>query len=186
MDLPELDRARTAEESGGGGGGRTYKRDEGGQFSTSDTNDGPGGRGSKPTQHPTTKPNAKPTYKPITPVKSHKGPMKVGGDNDPQQVKQLQALLGVLGLGTPPTNGQFDQATADAVMEAQRRLGLKPNGRASTALLNKLISAHALSPCVQRSTTNHEFDILRAAVQRGDFDEDHVLDNGICRTCEED
>lgn len=176
----DLERARTAEESGGGGA--PYKpphepagSSKGGQFTG---NPSGGGSTSKP------KPKAHTPAKPIVAVKStHHGPVKLGGDNDPEQVKQLQALLGVLGLGRPPTSGEFDDATEQAVMEAQRRLGLKPNGHASTALLNKLITAHALSPCVQRSEGYDDFDLLRAALDRGDYDENHVLDNGICVTC---
>jgi HK97 family phage prohead protease len=172
VPVDDLERARTAEESGGGK--RTYTRDPegtstGGQF-TAD----PGG--SKTTPKPPTKttPKAKSSqdYKPIVPVKAKTGPMKLGGDNDPQQVKQLQALLGALGLGTPPTNGSFDGATEEAVKEAQRRLGLKPTGRASTALLNKLTSAYALSPCIKRSADEeHDFELFRAAVHAGDFDD---------------
>jgi HK97 family phage prohead protease len=99
--------------------------------------------------------------------------MKLGGDNDPTQVKQLQALLGVLGLGTPPTDGAFDRTTEDAVKAAQQRLGLKPTGRASSSLLSKLITAHALSPCIKRSADGRdEYELLRAAVARGDFDDE--------------
>lgn len=149
--------------------GRDYKRDEGGQFSTVDK------RGAaKP--RPAAKPGAKPAPKRIVPVRPRaKGPMKRGGgDNDPEQVRQLQALLGVLGLGKPPTSGDFDATTEAAVKAAQERLGLKPTGRASSALLNRLIDAHALSPCVQRSADVDEYELLRAAVAAGDFDEDET------------
>jgi len=188
VPVDELNRARTTEESGGGGGGKTLHEpagsSKGGQFTSN-----PGG-GSKPTPKPPAKktaPKSSQDYKPIVPVKTRTGPMKLGGDNDPQQVKQLQALLGALGLGTPPTNGQFDQATKDAVMEAQRRLGIKnPTGRASTAFLNKLVAAHALSPCIKRSADDErDFDLFRAAVMRGDFDdeEDAVHEHDPERTC---
>lgn len=111
---------------------------------------------------------------PVKPVGAGKrrGPMKRHGDNDPEAVRQLQALLGVLGLGKPSLNGEFDQATEDAVKAAQERLGLKPTGRASSALVGKLIAAHALSPCVKRSADGDGFDLLRTALAAGDYDDD--------------
>ncbi len=194
VPVDELNRARTAEESGGGGGGKKQTAHvasgpNGGQF-TSD----PGSGGSKTTPKPPAKktvPKSSQEYKPVIPVAAKKGPMKLGGDNDPQQVKQLQALLGALGLGTPPTNGQFDEATRQAVMEAQRRLGIKnPNGKASTAFLNKLVAAHALSPCIKRSADDEaDYELFRAAVMSGQFDdpeedsEGRPLVNDIERCC---
>jgi phage head maturation protease len=187
----DVERARTTEESGGGGNTpRKYNRDPegtstGGQFTANPS----GAKTQKPTPKQPVKPKPR-DYKPIVPVATKKGPMKLGGDNDPQQVKQLQALLGALGLGKPPTNGSFDGATEEAVKEAQRRLGLKPTGRASTSLLNKLTSAYSLSPCIKRSADEErEFEIFRSAVAAGDFDdpeedsEGRPLVNDIERCC---
>lgn len=172
--MDDLERARTTEESGGGGGGKDYKRDNQGEFSSTDTRGG--GKKPPPGNHPPRhKPTSKSPPKPIVAIHRQSGPMKRGGDNDPEQVKQLQALLGVLGLGKPSTNGDFDFATEQAVREAQQRLGLKPTGRVSTALLNKLITAHSLSPCVQRSAGVDEYDLLRAAMTRGDYDDEYDL-----------
>jgi HK97 family phage prohead protease len=180
--VDELNRARTTEESGSGGGKTAHVASgpHGGEFTSS-----PGS--SKTTPKPPAKktaPKSSQDYKPIVPVKAKTGPMKLGGDNDPQQVKQLQALLGALGLGSPPTNGSFDQATKDAVMEAQRRLGINPTGRASSALLRKLTDSYALSPCVKRSAdSEREFEIFRAAVERGQFDdEDEEMSVDVVRS----
>jgi len=163
--VDEATRATAGDAGGGGGAPREYKRDPkgtstGGRFTANGAKTAP-------------KAKPKPAPKPLIPVRPRtKGPMKRGGDNDPEQVRQLQALLGVLGLGKPPTNGQYDAATEAAVKAAQQRLGLKPTGRASSALLNKLIDAHSLSPCVQRSAGGDEYELLRAALAAGDFDED--------------
>lgn len=179
VPVDDLERARTTEESGGGGGGKKTAHvasgPKGGQFTSSPGSGSGSGKTPPPRHHPAKKAATKGDYKPVIPVHRQTGPMKRGGDNDPEQVKQLQALLGVLGLGTPPTNGTFDFTTEQAVREAQQRLGLKPTGRASSALLNKLITAHALSPCVQRSAGVDEYELLRAAVARGDFDDEHDL-----------
>jgi hypothetical protein len=172
-------RATTAEAGGGGGAPRQYKRDPKGSHT--------GGRFThNPAAKTAPKAKAAPAPKPLVPVRAHgRGAMRQGGHNDPAQVRQLQALLGILGLGTPPTNGEFDDATEQAVRAAQERLGLKPTGRAGTSLVNRLIDSYSLSPCVQRSQAFGDFELLRSACAAGDFDDEHVFDDGFCLTCEE-
>ncbi len=161
---------------------RQYNRDgkgtsTGGQFSA---NPKSGQQKAKPAKAAPAKVTT--PVKPIIPVPApHRGPMKLGGDNDPEQVRQLQALLGALGLGRPPMNGQFDKATEDAVKQAQLRLGLKPTGRATSALVKKMLTAHALSPCIKRSSVD-PYDILRSAAASGEFDEDEETNVTIFRS----
>ena len=160
-------RATTADAGGGGGAPRDYKRDPKGSHTGGRFTRNPAAKTAKPA------PKSKPAPKPLVPVRAHgRGSMRIGGHNDPAQVRQLQALLGVLGLGTPPTNGEYDHATEQAVRAAQERLGLKPTGRAGTSLVNRLIDSYSLSPCVQRSDGPDPYDLLRAALLAGDFDEE--------------
>ncbi len=182
----DLSRARPAETEGGASTSSSSQQgpahhppgsSKGGQF-TANPNSG----GSK-TQKATPARKAAPPPKPLTAVKpARRGAMKRGGSNDPAAVKQLQGLLGILGLGQVPTNGEFDEATEAAVKAAQERLGLKPTGRASTALVNKLLSAHALSPCIKRSEGVDEYELIRSAAANGEYDEDS--DNGAPMTVE--
>lgn len=112
-----------------------------------------------------------------------KGPLGMGEDNDPAQVKELQSLLHDLGLFGGKPNGNYDRFTERAVMEAQRKLGVKkPNGKASSALIHKLMAAKALSPCIDRSRYADDEDIIRAeypnlcdALDAGELDEDVPL-----------
>jgi len=94
--------------------------------------------------------------------------LKQGANNNPARVKQLQALIAELKLGKVAVDGQYGQDTEDAVKDIQRKLGLKPTGRASNALVRRLHDAHALSPCVGKSGSKVH---ASAAV---DFDEDLI------------
>lgn len=157
---------------------------KGGQFGTTSGSMGEHS-GFRPGDQPRTSTGTKPTSKPTprtTPLKPAPGPLHRGAKG--KQVRQLQALLGVLGFDPGGVDGIYGPKTEAAVKAAQKRLGLKQTGRADGALLKTLADAQALSPCVQRSADD-DFDLLRAALGRGDFDENHVLDNGICRTCKE-
>jgi len=58
-----------------------------------------------------------------------------------------------LGLAKLGIDGSYGTATEDAVKEVQRRLGLKPTGRATSGLIRRLGDAHKLSPCVNRATS---------------------------------
>src|SRR5690606_9733636 len=68
-------------------------------------------------------------------------------------VRELQRLMSALGIKTS-TNGTFDASTENAVKEIQRKLGMKrPSGKASKALINKMLAAHDLSPCIDKGKT---------------------------------
>src|SRR5690606_35935924 len=68
-------------------------------------------------------------------------------------VRELQRLMSALGVKTS-TNGTFDASTEAAVKEIQRKLGMKrPSGKASKALINKMLAAHDLSPCIDKGKT---------------------------------
>jgi hypothetical protein len=71
-----------------------------------------------------------------------------GGDPD---VRGLQQALNALGLANLRPNGVYGDNTEAAVMEAQKRLGLRPTGHVSSSLLRKLNDASKLSNCAQRS-----------------------------------
>lgn len=135
--------------------GRVYQRDPkgtttGGQFTT-------GSATPTATQQPAS------TFTPYAPTKTKGGgtapaaprasskfkTLAPGEDNDPQAVAEMQQLLTALGLGNV-TSGTYDQATQDAVSAAQTRLGIKPNGKANRALVDKMLAAYDLSPCVKR------------------------------------
>jgi peptidoglycan hydrolase-like protein with peptidoglycan-binding domain len=115
-------------------------------------------------RRPVTKPAAKPTssggFDKL--ARGQKPPrqtaLKQGGTNDPTRVKQLQALLTVLNIGGGGVDGQFGSATEAGVMDAQRKLGLKPTGRASATLVRRLHDAYLLSPCVQKPVASAGFD----------------------------
>lgn len=180
-----------ASDDGGGSQPRQYKRDPkgsstGGQFTANPaaTTSKP-----KPTPKPAPKPApktapAKPTAKPASasvikpPGQRPTGVMSKTGNNDPAQVQELQALLSALGLGNPGSSGTFDDATEVAVKAAQERLGLKPTGRASKALINKMLNAYDLSPCVKRSDDGDEYEVLRAALDGMEDDEDDAPAGG--------
>jgi hypothetical protein len=148
-----------ATDPGYGGGGRVYKRDPkgsetGGQFTANPApvisrppspayqaalnSIGKGGGGSAPK-------NAG------QPASSKFKTLAPGEANDPATVREMQQLLTALGFGPLNVTGEYDRATQNAVMAVQRRLGMKrPNGKASRALVNKLLAAYDLSPCIQR------------------------------------
>lgn len=78
--------------------------------------------------------------------------LRPGAQNDPAVVKDLQRLLGLMGFRTGglQENGAYDDATEAAVKLVQQRLGQKkPSGVADRGLINKLLAAHDLSPCIQ-------------------------------------
>lgn len=148
---------RRANESGGSGSSRQYNRDPkgtstGGQFTSGSATQsaantpthiyGPrpkkgGGGGADP--------------KAGLPASSRFKTLAPGADNDPAAVADMQRLLSALGFGNLNASGEYDQATQDAVKAVQARLGMKkPNGRADKSLVNKLLTAYDLSPCVQR------------------------------------
>lgn len=85
-----------------------------------------------------------------------------GEDNDTATVKEMQQLLSALGMGNLKVDGDYGANTTAAVKAAQRRLGLKPTGKASKALVNKLLNAYDLSPCIKRSEDPDPDDITRA------------------------
>jgi peptidoglycan hydrolase-like protein with peptidoglycan-binding domain len=95
-------------------------------------------------------------------------------------VRDLQRLMSALGIETDD-DGKFGPKTAESVKEIQKRLGLKPTGTASKALVNKMLNAYDLSPCIKRSAQyDAAYEVLRA--DYGD-EEEHVLLNGLCQTC---
>jgi peptidoglycan hydrolase-like protein with peptidoglycan-binding domain len=79
--------------------------------------------------------------------------LRLGADNDPEAVKQLQHLFNELGLAGLNADGQFSESTEAAVKAAQTKLGMEATGRATQALVRRLREAHALSPCVDRSAS---------------------------------
>ena len=96
---------------------------------------------------------SKPNPKAGKPVSASFQTLRVGADNDAAVVRDVQRLLGQLGIrsGGLQENGVYDDATAAAIKEAQRRLGIKnPNGHADRGLVNKLLAAYDLSPCIGR------------------------------------
>jgi hypothetical protein len=108
-----------------------------------------GDLGIKPRTGTKAKPKADP--KAGLPASSRFKTLTPNGDNDPAAVREMQQLLTALGFGNINANGQYDQATQDAVKAVQARLGMKkPNGNANRALVNKLLTAYDLSPCVKR------------------------------------
>ncbi len=63
----------------------------------------------------------------------------------------MQQLLTALGFGNINASGEYDAQTEAAVKAVQARLGIKkPNGKANRGLVNKLLTAYDLSPCIQR------------------------------------
>jgi len=85
-----------------------------------------------------------------------------GEDNDTATVKEMQQLLTALGMGNLKVDGDYGSNTSAAVKAAQRRLGLKPTGKASKALVNKLLNAYDLSPCIKRSEDPDPDDLERS------------------------
>lgn len=79
--------------------------------------------------------------------------LKRGKANDPADVAQLQAMIRELGLGQVDNDGNFGANTEASVKALQAKLGLKPTGSVSSALMKRLHDAHTLSPCIDRSTS---------------------------------
>jgi peptidoglycan hydrolase-like protein with peptidoglycan-binding domain len=150
--------ADTRAVEGGGGGGRTYKRDPkgsetGGQFTASPA--------------PITSAAYQAAYKaagqprqgsgskaaPTAPRSSSKfKTLALGENNDPATVNELQRLLSALGISVG-LSGVYDEQTEQAVKAVQRKLGIKnPNGKASRSLVNALLNAYDLSPCLNPGT----------------------------------
>lgn len=90
-----------------------------------------------------------------------------GEDNDAATVKEMQQLLTALGMGNLKVDGDYGANTTAAVKAAQRRLGLKPTGKASKALVNKLLNAYDLSPCIKRSEDPDGDEIERGVPHPG-------------------
>lgn len=173
-DLPaptEVLAARTAEESGGGGGGKQTAHVQsgptGGQFTSGTTSK------STPTKPAVRKPAPKRSLpgSQVTPIAKKRQTLSRKGPNDPEQVKQLQALLKELKISGLAVDGDFGGDTEAAVKAVQEKLGLKPTGRCSASLLGTLEKVHALSPCVVRASSQ----VLAAAGPVG-YDEDEVTD----------
>lgn len=123
------------------------------------------------------KPTGKPTA--ANPMATYTGGVLApGANNDPRHVAQLQQLLGALKLGNVSASGRFDDATAAAVANAQRRLGVKPTGHASASFIHKLQSAMALSPCVKSTRESasmgdeYRRDVAGMCVRAFDFEAD--------------
>jgi peptidoglycan hydrolase-like protein with peptidoglycan-binding domain len=102
------------------------------------------------------RPAPKPATKPAQPAAAaHLPNLKAGGKNDPSRVKQLQTLIADLRLGQLTADGTYGPQTEAAVKAVQTKLGMKPTGQASTALIKKLQDAHTLSPCVSKAAAVH-------------------------------
>jgi len=170
-DVTEVLAARTTEESGGGGGGKQTAHVQsgptGGQFTSGTTSK------STPTKPAVKKPAPKRSLpgSQVTPIAKKRQTLSRKGPNDPEQVKQLQALLKELKISGLAVDGNFGGDTEAAVKAVQEKLGLKPTGRCSASLLGTLEKVHALSPCVVRASSQ----VLAAAGPVG-YDEDEVTD----------
>jgi Putative peptidoglycan binding domain len=156
-----VDTTRATEPGYATGGGRTYVRDPkgsdtGGQFTASPapvTGSYQGYKASGAVSRGTGRKTgvAKAGPKAGLPASSRFKTLTADGDNDPAAVKEMQQLLTALGFGNINASGVYDQATQDAVKAVQARLGMKkPNGNANRGLVNKLLTAYDLSPCVNR------------------------------------
>lgn len=163
MDTVEVERAN--DPGYGSGGARTYDRygegdPRGGQFAPKGTSSS--GRSPLTSGRPyVVKPKGGGGSGSTPRASSKFKTLGMGEDNDPAAVAEMQQLLTALGLGNL-TSGTYDKDTEAAVMEAQRRLGVKkPNGKASKALINKMLAAYDLSPCVKRSDDLDPDDIER-------------------------
>lgn len=143
---------------------REYKRDPkgsttGGQFTVVEKS----ATVAKP--RPTRKAAAAPEQA-STPSSSRFKTLAPGEHNDPATVREMQQLLSSLGLGKLAVDGKYGPATTAAVKAAQRKLGLRPTGKASKTLVNKLLAAYDLSPCIKRSKDGQPDDTERGWVER--------------------
>lgn len=91
---------------------------------------------------------AAPAAPTVGPPKSARLNLKRGGQNNAAEVRNLQALLSDLKVAGVGVDGQYGPETEAAVKAAQAKLGMKPTGRASSALIRRMADAHALSPCI--------------------------------------
>lgn len=161
--------ARTTEESGGSGNKTLHVQSgpTGGQFTSSNTSKAttaqPKARRPAP-KRPASKSQ-------VAPIQKKRQTLSRKGPNDPEQVKQLQALLKELKISGLSVDGNFGGDTEAAVKAVQEKLGIKPTGRCSASLLGTLEKVHALSPCVVRASSQ----VLAAAGPVG-YDDDEVLD----------
>lgn len=131
---------------------------KGGQFVKKGTATGGGGGGRRTRRTVQTHPTGHGTH-PDAPPNRHRA-MHTGDTGS--DVAELNGLLSKLGLAHTGDSSTYLPSTSDAVMDAQRRLGLKPTGKASAALLRKLHAAVALSPCIKRSDDDAEPSVSRA------------------------
>jgi 2'-5' RNA ligase/GNAT superfamily N-acetyltransferase len=95
--------------------------------------------------------------------------LKMGKNNDPEAVKQLQALISELGLANVAVDGVIGPHTDAAIKAIQTKLGLAPTGSASPALVRRLKDAHTLSPCVDRAASQ-----VTAAYDSSGSEEEHT------------
>jgi hypothetical protein len=161
------DTIERAGEHGGQGDSRdrTYKRDAkgtstGGQFTASSGQPTASPLANSGTYAPRPKKGGGAKEAPKAPSSSKFKTLGPNEDNDPQAIAEMQQLLTALGLGNL-TSGQYDKDTENAVSEAQKRLGIKPTGKANKALVTKMLNAYDLSPCIKRSEDSDEDDIER-------------------------
>lgn len=91
---------------------------------------------------------SKPTTKKVAAKKRRKIRRMQEGDSGPK-VAQLQAALRKLHIGGKALklDGKYGPATRAAVMAAQEKLGMDPNGEVSASFLRKVSDAAELSPC---------------------------------------
>jgi len=162
VDEGEIERAN---ESGGSGSARQYNRDAkgtttGGQFTAGSAQSSRTPLSSGRTYTPQSKGGGS-SKTPTAPAASSKfTTLAPGADNSPEAVAQMQQLLTALGFGNL-TSGTYDKQTEAAVSAVQQRLGIKPNGKANKSLINKMLNAFDLSPCIKRSDDGPVMQIER-------------------------
>lgn len=164
MDTSEIERAN---EGGGSGSARQYKRDPkgsstGGQFTTGGaTTSARNPLGNGGVYAPRPKKGGGGSAQPTAPSSAKFKTLAPGADNNGQAVAEMQQLLTALGLGNL-TSGTYDKDTENAVSEVQRRLGIKANGKANKALVDKMLAAYDLSPCIKRSEDSDDDTLTRS------------------------
>lgn len=161
----EPDVAR-ANEGGGSGSSRQYDRDPkgtttGGRFTAGSAQQSASSSSSpRPIYAPQSKGGGG-GKTPTAPAASSKfTTLAPGADNNPEAVAQMQQLLTALGFGNL-SSGVYDKQTEDAISAVQQRLGIKPNGKANKSLVNKMLNAFDLSPCIKRSDDSPVLQIER-------------------------
>lgn len=135
--------------------------------------------GSGPAKRPQTAPKKTPAKQQVVTAppapKGRQPDLKAGGKNDPARVKQLQALIHDLRLAPLNVDGQFGSDTEAAVKAIQAKLGMKPTGRASTALIKRLTDAHKLSPCIGKPVAASAL-VVEAPAEPDEIDDEDGLD----------